>query len=200
MEASPAAVFIEDPSDEGLLALLKTDLLAVADFYKIPIQKQALKATIVEAIREHLVDQGILTLKEEGEAQDGVGSEGALMSLSPVRSKDGVMGEPQTPVTLPKYDPSSPLSSSSMKATRLRLRVTRLEAELKDKEERRKYEFELEYRRLQADTEIRKKEIDTAADKEARISIRCLELEAGASPPPAEQQNLFDGSYGIAMA
>ncbi|KAJ7995304.1 hypothetical protein DPEC_G00243160 [Dallia pectoralis] len=90
------------------------------------------------------------------------------------------MGEPQTPVTLPKYDPSSPLSGSSMEAARLRLRVTRLEAELKDKEERRKYEFELEYRRLQADTEIRKKEIDAAADKEARISIRRLELEAGA--------------------
>lgn len=82
------------------------------------------------------------------------------------KSEDGVEeGVARTPFTLPRFDPLSSASGCSDGTSRLKVRLARLEIELKDKERVRQLEFDLE---------IRKMELE--ADKEVRI--RPLELDA----------------------
>lgn len=52
-------------------------------------------------------------------------------------------GEGPVPRTLPKYDPFSPVSPESVEVARLRLKTARLEAEQKDREDKRRYEIEI---------------------------------------------------------
>ena len=122
MAEAAIGVFIDDPSYEALLDLRIDDLVAVAAHYSIKLKKQARKAEIVAAIHDGLIDQGV------------------LMPLE-VKDSEGEEEEVLEPAALLKENPSPPALGSSVEADRLRQRVSRLEVELKDKEERRRLEF-----------------------------------------------------------
>ncbi len=184
---SDVAGFIAEPSLGSLVNLSKVDLLALADYYNLTVDRQARKANLVMVIKSHLLSLsrvGVMAV-EDVETEDETEDEGAVENPSPARSKGGVGGgEAPVPRTLPRYDPLSPASPESVEVARLKLKMARLEADQKDKEDKRRYEIE-----------IRKIE----ADKEARIHIRRMELEAGVSPHPVGKPGHFDVGRNIAV-
>uniref|UniRef100_A0AAQ4R8V1 CCHC-type domain-containing protein n=1 Tax=Gasterosteus aculeatus aculeatus TaxID=481459 RepID=A0AAQ4R8V1_GASAC len=206
MASGAVDLFIADPSLEGLLKLTKVDLLAVAANYGITTTKQSLKPVIVATISQHLLAQGVVASQEE-EDKDEEGLERVEVppGSSPIRPEGGVGVESRVPLTLPKFQPSPEESGRSVETARLRLRVARLEADLRDKAERRQQEYELELRkldikRLEVETskEIRKMEIQ--AETEVKIQIRQLELAAGvSSSPPVGREGPFDVGRNIAI-
>lgn len=181
---SEVAGFIAEPSLGLLLNLRKVDLLALADYYNLTVDRQARKANLVMVIKNHLLSlsrAGVMAV-EGVETED---EEDIVENPSPTQPKGSVGdGEAPVPRTLPKYDPLSPVSPESVEVARLRLKTARLEAEQKDREDKRRYEIE-----------IRKIE----ADKEARIHIRRMELEAGGSPQPVGKTGHFDVGRNIAV-
>lgn len=184
---SDVAGFIAEPSLGSLVNLRKVDLLALVDYYKITVDRQARKANLVMVIKNHLLSLsrvGVMAV-EDVETEDEREDEGAVENPSPARLRGGVGGgETPVPRTLPKYDPLSPVSLESVEVPRLKLKTARLEADIKDREDRRRYEIQ-----------IRKIE----ADKEARIQIRRMELEAGVSSPPVGKPGHFDVGRNIAV-
>ncbi|XP_077954032.1 uncharacterized protein LOC144391284 [Gasterosteus aculeatus] len=207
MASGAVDLFIADPSLEGLLKLTKVDLLAVAANYGITTTKQSLKPVIVATISQHLLAHGVVASQEEEEDKDEEGLERVEVppGSSPIRPEGGVGVESRVPLTLPKFQPSPEESGRSVETARLRLRVARLEADLRDKAERRQQEYELELRkldikRLEVETskEIRKMEIQ--AETEVKIQIRQLELAAGvSSSPPVGREGPFDVGRNIAI-
>ncbi len=161
--------------------------IALADYYNLTVDRQARKANLVMVIKSHLLSLsrvGVMAV-EDVETEDETEDEGAVENPSPARSKGGVgCGDAPVPRTLPRYDPLSPVSPESVEVARLKLKTARLEADQKDKEDKRRYEIE-----------IRKIE----ADKEARIHIRRMELEAGVSPHPVGKPGHFDVGRNIAV-
>uniref|UniRef100_A0A3B3BUU0 Gypsy retrotransposon integrase-like protein 1 n=1 Tax=Oryzias melastigma TaxID=30732 RepID=A0A3B3BUU0_ORYME len=114
--------------------------------------------------------------------------------VTPVRPAEDV---PVLPVTLPRFDASSPQASGS--GAKLKVRLARLQFEAEEKERVRKAEYEL---RLQ----VKKMEIE--AEKEIRIrqiELEALKVSSGCQPFASEksvdvlQKHGFDVSKNIAL-
>ncbi|XP_070407406.1 uncharacterized protein [Nothobranchius furzeri] len=165
--------FLRAPSREALEACRKSDLVEVA---------------------EHLDLHGTRTMTKQGleiflsfppRADDAASHENGAgpSSAAPEETAPGYQTPPahsktpSSPLTLPKSDPVSPLSTpSSLERFNLRLKVrmAQLKYEAEEKEKRRLMEMELEIRRmdLEADTQIKLKrlELEAQAWRQAEIS------------------------------
>lgn len=153
--SSDVAGFISEPSLGSLVNLRKVDLLALADHYNLTVEKQARKEKLVMVIKSHLLSlsrAGVMAV-EDVETEDEE-DEGPVENLSPARPK-GSVGDWEAPVpqTLPKYAQWSPEFSESVEVARLKLKTARLEADQKDREDKRR--FEIEMRKIEADKEAR---------------------------------------------
>ncbi|CAM4735821.1 unnamed protein product [Leuciscus chuanchicus] len=146
---SDVAGFIAEHSLGSLVNLRKVDLLALADYYNITVDRQARKANLVMVIKSHLLSlsrAGVMAV-EDVETEDEREDEGAVENPSPARSKGGVGGgEAPVPRTLPKYDPLSPVSPESVEVAQLKLKTAHLEADLKDREDKRSIQSEQDIR------------------------------------------------------
>lgn len=183
MATSAISSFVDAPSVSQLVGLRKADLYAIANHYKISVPTQALKAELLVLVRKGLIEQGFCSLKKgESEVSEGEETaEGQVIGFSPTRSEEGVQ---EGPFTLPKFNPSPSSGHSVSSSAKLKLRLARLEIEQRDKEQARKFELEVKRLTIEADKEIR---------------IRQLELEAGFSASPQSPQRQFEVSKNIAL-
>ncbi|XP_071346525.1 uncharacterized protein [Trachinotus anak] len=162
--------FVANPTWSQLDHCRKADLLAIADFYGIPVSTSLRKSDLKTVLLNGLTSKGILILPSDVETL-GTGVEGMDTILSGAGHSDSPVAEAtecvvtpnvqetgsgKKPVTLPRFDPDSAESSpGSRLGARMKLRIARLNME-KEKEEREfQLRRELELKRLEAETVIR---------------------------------------------
>lgn len=166
--------FINNPGIEQIKKCRKDDLIAIANYFQIPISKQSLKRDIKSIVVSQLLELKILaTPGADGGAGVGPGSTADTQPLHSVGESDEVQAaavteaEAEAKAALPPFDPFSPASTGSVDGARLRVRLARLQLEAQEKAQARQAEMEL---RL----EVRRLEIEA----DTRIKLRKLELEA----------------------
>ncbi len=95
--------FTIEPSAHQLDICRKADLLSIADLYKIQVTRGARKQDIKKVIYKHLVERGVLSEEDEGEA--GVADQ--------VSASEGEGLEPK-PEELTSMDPANLPSSNPL--------------------------------------------------------------------------------------
>ncbi|XP_077962647.1 uncharacterized protein LOC144410342 [Gasterosteus aculeatus] len=166
------AAFLSQPSVEQLDVCRKDDLLQLATHFGISVPKTILKRVLKPMLSLALVERGIIVVPElpEKELMFPVAGSAAKGEVTPtpdlatdVSDTDRAGERPATPLTLPRFDPSSDSSAHSLGGARLKVRLARLQYDAQDRE--RQMRFQLEVRRMEIE-----------ADQAVRL--RTLELES----------------------
>lgn len=160
--------FVSAPTVEQLDACRKDDLLKVAEHFSIPVNKQQLKRVIKSSVVQHLGELGVLLLAESSPGVDARSGAGKGEA-----SRAAAAEGSEAKAALPPFEPFSPTESESGGDARLKTRLARIQREERERQAESRAEREL---RL----EIRRLEIE--ADKEVRL--RELELTARHTPVP----------------
>uniref|UniRef100_A0A3B3HSJ7 Gypsy retrotransposon integrase-like protein 1 n=1 Tax=Oryzias latipes TaxID=8090 RepID=A0A3B3HSJ7_ORYLA len=194
--------FLDHPSHLKVDLCRKDDLLLIAAHFGISVSKQSLKREIKNHVVGKLIQIGVLGEPMAaghavlGEAvSPGVSVSDVKDHITPIRPPEGV---PAMPVTLPRFDESSPHVSGS--GAKLKVRLTRLHLEAEEKERVRKAEYDL---RLQV------KKLEIEAEKEIRlrqIELEAMKISSGQFQPSLSEKSgdvvtkhSFDVSRNIAL-
>lgn len=151
MAASIVQLFVEAPSLELLADCRKADLQALAEHCGIQISKSRVKAMLKSTVAEQLAERGILSAatsaplsdsdrpveREEEAGNLGEEQRGGTKATPKAEADGVVLGTPQVPRTLPRFDPDTlSLSQSPGSDTdaRVRVRMAPLEIERQERE------------------------------------------------------------------
>ena len=169
--------FIENPSIEKVDSCRKDDLLCIASYYNIRVQKYGVKTEIKKKVMETLIELKVLDVPINVEHASAASSPddsvlGACASSVLEKQGERLDATPRetaksnpSPVTMPRYEPFSPEGLGSSIDAKLKVRLTRLQLEANEKEMVRKADYTLQVRKLEID-----------ADKE--VKLRQLKIEA----------------------
>ncbi len=164
--------FVSNPTIEQLNAFRKDDLICVAEYFQIRVNRQQLKREIKSAVVKGLEELGVMALAD-GIEQDSLSADAyPLVFGEEDASETAEVEESKAKAVLPPFDPFSPALSGSGGEARLKLRLAKIQMEERMRVGERRAELELEL-------EIRRLEID--ADKQ--IKLRELELRVARDAP-----------------
>ena len=176
METFDLAAFVVDPSMAAIEKCKKRDLFAIAEHYQVPVQRAMVKAVLRDCVVDVLMGRKVLDVEITMVPPGSEASAGTL--LSPCgRVEAGVEAKPQA--TLPRYDPFSPSSASSLDA-RLKVRLARLELERQQGE--------------RAERQAEREHTLEMCRIEAGLQMKRLELEAANAAHSPQTTHMFPGS------
>lgn len=201
--------FMNNPSVELVHACRKDDLLCIAAYFDIAVQKSWVKKEMKKRVLEELVNLKILSLSPAPPVSEvsvdvtSPSTEGALQSAQePAALVTPHMdrGDNAAPATVPHFDPlSPPLPLGSSQDSELKVRLKRLQLEAQEKESLRKAEFDLRLQVSRFETEAEKevwlKELDLEALK--KTSEHTLTPSVGAPLFQMASKQGFDASKNI---
>lgn len=180
--------FVANPTVDQLDRCTVADLRVISDYYGVSIARSLLKRDVRARLLTVLVERGFLPPQEVphsetlgagcGEVEEDskkptgtqLGGEPVVPpEAPPVSLTPGIVGagegKPMTipqeekPMTIPRYDPLSSVSSASTDA-RVKVRLARLQLEAQEKEREFQLRRELEFKRLEADTAVRMRQLE----------------------------------------
>ena len=159
----------------------KDHLVEIAVHFSVPLVKSILKKELKTLIIGKLVELGLIVLPVIPESP--VCAPGAA-DYAAQREASEVSEQPKTPLTLPRYDPLSPVSTDSLGAAKLKVRLARLQMEAQEKAESRQAQFRLEIRKMEieADKALRLRQLELEAQQRA-APAPSASVDAGMSPP-----------------
>ncbi len=169
--------FVSNPTIEQLNAFRKDDLIRVAEYFQIRVNRQQLKREIKSAVVKGLEELGVMALA------DGIGQDSLSADAHPLvfgeeeASEMAEVEESKAKAVLPPFDPFSPALSGSGGEVRLKLRLAKIQMEerMRVDERRAELELQLEIRCLEIDADkqikLRELELRVARDAESR-SVR----------------------------
>lgn len=142
--------FLSQPSVEQLDVCRKDDLLQLAAHFGISVPKTILKRVLKPMLSLALVERGIIVVPElpEKELMFPVAGSAAKGEVTPtpdlatdVSDTDRAGERPATPLTLPRFDPSSVSSAHSLGGARLKVRLARLQYDAQDRERQMRFQL-----------------------------------------------------------
>ncbi|MGL5598353.1 MAG: hypothetical protein ACRDDA_09655, partial [Aeromonas sp.] len=189
--------FISAPTVEQLDVCKKDDLLRVAEHFQIVVPRQQLKRDIKRVIEQHLEEQGVLVL-----AGSSSGADARYLRLDKGEAGGAVAAEvSEAKTALPSFEPFSPGESGG--AVRLRLRLAELQSEerksLADSHAERELRLEIRRLEIEADTQIKLRELDLNAARDAPVPPVQLAPTAASPIDPGLPGRTFDVSKNISL-
>lgn len=140
--------FLLNPTYESLISCTRSMLFDISAKLGVEYPKQILKRDLQNLIMKELEERGLVTRPATGTVED----EGILLKeKTPPATEAG--SAPQTPVTLPKYEPLSIGSSDSLREAKLKVRLARLQMEIEDGARVREAKLQLDIKRLEIEAD-----------------------------------------------
>lgn len=190
--------FLLNPTYESLISCTRSMLFNIAAKLGVEYPKQILKRDLQNLIMEELEEQGLVT-RLERPATGTVEDEGILLKEKTPPAREAGSA-PETPVTLPKYEPLSRGSSDSLCEAKLKVRLARLQMEIEDRAQVREAKLQLDIKRLEieADKAVRLRELELVSHRDAHAGFP-TSATTSASPLPGPAPPAFDVSRQIAL-
>ena len=170
--------FLADPSYESFSICRKDDLLQIAAHFNVGHSRQILKRDLQGLVLAELLERELVMLPvPAGPTEDSRESVQGVLAGEP----------PKTPVTMPRYDPLSSTSTSSIHEARLKVRLARLRFEAEERAQNREVQLKLDIKRLEieAETAVRIRELELASQTKRGVVVDAepsASLSTGSAP------------------
>ncbi|XP_013889416.1 uncharacterized protein LOC106536648, partial [Austrofundulus limnaeus] len=207
--------FLECPSLDQLELCRKDDLSQIATHFSISCPKQLLKTELKNLVVERLVELKLIEFPEPSVAQPSVSA--TVPSAGPSEGGRKAVGKTQavshlpevtkvsegieTPYTLPRVDLSVGNSSAGSKAaTRLKVRLARLQLEAQEKAQHRQFQLDMKRLEIEADTTVRLRQLELQTQAAAHVSAVPVNSTNGSVfSSDAAQNRPFDVARYVAL-
>lgn len=204
--------FVSNPTLSHIDSSRKDDLAQIASRFGISYPKHLLEKELKTLIIGKLVEMEVVLPVQEpavlvGSVSDSLceGESSQKVEDDPhVASADGEIGgayeRPKTPFTLPRYDPLSSASTGSRDGVKLKVRLTCLQMEVREKAEARQaqLEYQLEIKRMETEVDkaVRLHQRELASQRDAHVPSAATGMFPSSTLPPRGE---FDVSKHIAL-